>query len=174
MKTFTLEEIAKNKRHFDETCKQSSVQYGGRTYPYYLIPKEVVPPELPNAVMRLTPTHDELRKSDAPEAISLFGVSETVPERFRKFCVLHEIYEFVYVGQGCAGRCARAAEEEISLLMADAALNEGDHNEYLRMRLKFFTDLISYAKKNPKLYTAADIDEFQASFQVFSMAVHGP
>lgn len=171
MQSFTKEQIDAARTRFKDALRWpvSSLEYKGRTYPYFVIPVSALPSALPNGVMRMTPPKEDLDATNAPEKITLFGVAESVPEASRQFCVIHEIEEFVHIGIDHCGRCAESAENEINLVVASQLAVE-EKKAHVVMRTAFFRDLIAYAGNNPKAFTPDDVAEFQRSLISFETA----
>ncbi len=168
MKSLSKEERDQRRALYEKLGwkKQTIAAGDGRVFDCYLIPKESCPPALPNAVIRITPSMEEYRTSEHPDQEAFFGVSEEMPEKFRQFAVMHEVFEFLHIGLEHSGRCAKAAEMEIRLLMK-SALTPAEKNEYLNLRLRFFQDLVVYTLGFPDQYTPDDVEEFRGSLRIF-------
>ncbi|MDD4628766.1 MAG: hypothetical protein PHE68_05235 [Candidatus Peribacteraceae bacterium] len=171
MKSFSPEQIEKFRNDFRAAqYPEVPVDHRERTYRYFVLPSKLGPKELPNFVFRATPPTERIRASETPEEDAVFAVSEDVREKFRCFAVTHEIEEFMHIGIETGGRCASAAETEVSMLRADEQLTEDEKAEYLRMRVQFFRDLIPYALARGDSYTPEDLEEFRGSLAVFERA----
>lgn len=92
-------------------------------------------------------------------AIALFGVSDGVPERHRKYVVLHEYIEYVQKRP-----CMTAALGELQALWTDCAAH-GFLREHLELRVALFEPLIPFAQKHE--YAAEKIGHFQNSLDLF-------
>lgn len=166
MKPFAPETISKYRDQFrSDGSPEIELPYKGRKFRYFVVP-QAKNPELQDFVMRLTPPTEVVRSAEKPEEEAVFGVSESVREDFRNFAVIHEIEEFMFIGIEEKGRCAHAARTEIEV----ASQELRDLSTYLEMRIRFFENLMVYAKERPKSYTEEDLGEFEASLREFKKA----
>lgn len=165
MHAFEQSAIARQRQAFEDCgFEKVPLTYKGVTYQYYVIPAawDGSPTDLPNFVMRMTPRTESIRGAADPSAVTLFGVSSDVPEKFRTFCIIHEIEEFVHIGINRQGRCHESTMKEIALVRADPDLTDEDKRAYLILRLNFFRTLIEYARA--KGFPKEDITEFRESY----------
>lgn len=146
-----------------------NVSHEGKYYTCYVMDGSKMPNGLEWAIMRFTPSKEELEAGASPEVEAFFIISGAVPEKFCRFVVLHEILEFLKIGLDVPGRCRKAAEAEVHYLMTDRSVSPAEKIEYLAMRAQFFKNLIEYCKDKPDAYTQADLDEFEASRVFFDM-----
>jgi len=86
----------------------------------------------------------------------VFGVSESVPEPFRKYWAFHEHVEYLEELEG-PDRCVRTLEQELRLVPEDLK------PEYLRRRLAFFRSLADYALSKPEDFTPEQIQKYGKS-----------
>jgi len=160
MKIFTKPEIDDGRQwHIDGKHEQCSVTHNGTEYPYFVIPEEKCPDDLPDAVQRFT--------GESPEDGTVFAVSASVRENVRKYPILHEIIEFIDIGIETKGRCAEASRREIELVKRDPELTPDEVRDYIDMRRNFFDNLIAFVTGTGS-FTPEDIEEFRASLQVFA------
>jgi len=148
MKQYTEKQIEETREYFEKNkYRLVSENVGNRTIQYYVLPSKLCE-ELPNFVFRMTGDSDK----------GLFGISEDVHEKVRKYAVGHEVIEFMEIGINAKDRCVQALEKELELVPLDARKN------YIQMRKNFFANLIPYCEKHPEDYTPEDIKEFGQSW----------
>lgn len=146
MKKFTKSEIDRWRAYFEgQGFKQAEAEVGDHKFGYFVLPQSLEP-RLKNFVFRCT---------GEPFDGELFGVSESMDERFRPYAVAHEVIEFKKIGIDTCGRCAMALDEELKLVPKEIK------QEYIKMRRDFFRDLVKYCERKPEHYNESDIDEFK-------------
>lgn len=148
MKKYSKEEINGTRGYFQsQGFEEVDVTLEDLQFTYFVMPKELEP-LLPDFVFRCT--GDE-------NAGYVFGISDSVDDRFRQFAVAHEYIEFTQIGMDTPKRCATALERELALVPEDIK------DEYVDMRHRFFSNLIEYCQEKPDKYTPHDINEFKSS-----------
>lgn len=163
METFSRAEIdAARRRHEEAGHPSFPVEYKGKMYSAFVIPQEKGPPELPDFVQRFT--------GERPEDGTVFAISSSVREFFRRFPIIHEIIEFTEVGIRTVDRCAKAARREIDLVRLAPELSPADIRAYITMRCNFFRNLVAFTANRPG-YTDEDNAEFRAALAVFEQEV---
>src|SRR3989344_9663375 len=149
MKIFTKEQIENMRRDFDENNYELNTgKIKDISFNYFILPQELNP-ELSNFVFRMT-----------GETIfdgEIFGVSNSIKPNFRLFAVYHEVFEFRQFPRTELNRCGIALQAEIEAVPRE---QKEFKIEYLKMRKRFFMDLINYGKKCGEYYTENDINQW--------------
>lgn len=140
------------------------VMHEGQTFHPFVLPSSLS--TLRNFVQRITPTTVEMQSASNVDDVTVFGVSEEVPEEFRPYCVVHEIIEFLHLGIERKGRCALAAAQEYRLVVESGKFSATQLMEYATLRRNFFRDLIQFVEGTSS-YTPDDITEFKCSLNYF-------
>ena len=145
MKDFTKKDIEKVKENFHNSgFDEVKVNLNGREFSYFVLPQSIEP-KLLNFVYRCT--GKSLKNY-------VFGVSDNIEEKYRKFVAFHEFIEFIEL-KNAQNRCINALEQELKLVP------EAIKKSYLQMRKKFFEDLIIYCSNQPENYAKKDLNEFK-------------
>jgi len=144
MHKFSLEEIETWRTRL-EGHPETTARIENHEFKFFVLPQSNQP-LLPNYALRVT--------GDRSDPYVL-GVSDSIPESWRKYVAFHEYYEYLVIGMDTPGRCRMALEKELSVAP--------DPKEYIPMRARFFGDLIIYGLQNPKGFTPEDIEEFRHS-----------
>lgn len=146
MKKFTKAEISGARAYFkSKGYHEVNVTLGNRKFSYFIV-SQSEEPKLPDFVIRAT---------GEPEDGCVFGISDSVDERYRQYAVAHEFIEFTEIGIGTPDRCTKALDEELKLVPAEIK------QDYTKMRMNFFRNLIQYCSKQPALYNESDLHQFQ-------------
>lgn len=132
----------------------------GETFTCFVLPQKLCT-ELPDFAYQQV--SDDRTGITCPDDASVFGVCESVPEKFRQFVVLHEILEY-WIG----GTCGDVAAREMEAVRA-SRLSDAEQREYVQMRKAFFERLVPYTVA--KQYPAHKIQEFRASLAFFTKLV---
>jgi hypothetical protein len=144
----TKQTINEERQRFREEFQlpEFKVDLAGRAITYFEMPKECNL-ELENFAYQNT--------TGNPQDGYIIGVSEGVKRDFQPFWAFHEFVEFMEIGKNVQGRCKKAVEIELKILPGRFL------PDYLRLRTKFFNDLVRYAKEHN--YDADSLREFRAS-----------
>lgn len=97
----------------------------GKVWCGYVIAKPELEPKVPNFVGVLGDRE--------------YFISSAVPEKFRKPIIAHELRCFALKTLGRTEHCVHAIDFELKFVLAE------DRAEYLKLRRKFFDDLIRYS-----------------------------
>ncbi len=100
---------------------EGAVEIDGKLYTFDVISRELAP-TVPNFVGFLEG--------------HLF-ISASVPTRFRRPILAHEVHCFAEKGKGHHGHCVAAVDYELTFVLSE------DRAEYLALRRKFFDDLLT-------------------------------
>ena len=136
------------------------VTHGDEAFTCFVLPQRLCA-ELPDFAYQQV--SDDRTGIACPDDASVFGVCESIPEKFRPFVALHEILEY-WIG----GTCGVTAEREMEAVRA-SSLSVAEQQEYVVMRKAFFERLVPYAVT--KGYPGPKIEEFRASLQFFTKLV---
>jgi hypothetical protein len=148
MHNYTPEQIEGTRDYFrSQGFEEIGVELEDLSFSYFVMPQELEP-LLPEFVFRCT--------GDDPNRY-VFGISNSVHEKFRRYAVAHEFIEFTQIGIDTKGRCGQALDRELELVPDDIK------EDYLSMRLRFFSNLIDYCQEKSDKYTLQDIHEFEGS-----------
>lgn len=158
MLEFSEQQINQTKLDFEQrSYPVEEHQIGGMDISFFVLPQDLCP-EIPDFAWRMTgadPTTEEV--------FGIFGVSESVPDKFRPYWTVHEIIEFTQIGINKQGRCARAEERTLRLLPDQI------REEYIQRRISFFTALSNFFRqdlfKEKPNYTTGDLMEADASLR---------
>ncbi len=150
MKQYRKSDIENARQFFiNESYPEVAADVGGRSIRFFVLPQTLAE-HLPDFVYRCT---------GKPEDGYVIGVADSVPEELRPYSAVHEYIEFVEIGIGTKGRCVSALEQELGLVPDELKAR------HVRLRLDFFSRLVTHAKRNPAEYTPQDIQEFTASLE---------
>ena len=146
MKKFTKAEINGARAYFKSKGYQEvNASLGNIQFSYFVVP-QAIEKDLPDFVIRLT---------GEPDDGCVFGISDSVDERYRQYAVAHEVIEFTEIGIGTPDRCTKALDEELKLVPDEIK------QDYAKMRMEFFRNLIQYCSKQPALYNESDLNQFK-------------
>lgn len=130
------------------------VEHKGERFTCFVLPLAMCP-ALPNFAYQSV--SDDRTGISCPDDASIFGVCESIAEKFRPVVALHEIQEY-WIKMPCNG----AAVREIASIKKWGSV---DQREYLTMRRNFFRLLVPYTEKEG--YPAHKIEEFRTSLATF-------
>ncbi len=152
MKLFSQEQIKEQEKAFLDKkypIRHAYIQ-GLVNQEYFLLPQELAP-DLANFVFRMT----------GEDTNNLYGISETVPTKFQKYAIAHEVIEFEHAHKKGHGddACIYALKQELALVPKEIK------PAYMRMRRDFFAQLETYANKYEQAYTDADRHQFSVNAQ---------
>lgn len=184
---WTLEQIGQTRQTFAELkFRREAVDLnllegqGKTAIVYFLIPHSWAEERrsgIPhNFAMRMTPPADVLSPDNTLNEMTLFGVSDEVPVKFRPFVMTHEIGEYVALPMRNLGNvesatdtvsngCALCSASEWGLVLE--AFESPGQREYRDMRLTFFDDLVRWTTSNDGFSPQAIVN-FQASLTFWS------
>jgi hypothetical protein len=146
MKQHSNEEIENTRNHFNSLGLEevNITLKDGTAFSYYVMP-QTFNSNLPHFVFQC-----------ANKGQGVFGISDSVPQEFRRYAVAHEVYESrgspIIV-------CSGALEKELELIEEDFG-SITVLRSYLELRRDFFENLVNYAKNNGQ-----DCTQFQESLQ---------
>ena len=127
--------------------KEVSANLGdGRKFKYFLM-SQSESPALPDFAIAIRARN--LRYG------AIFGVSDSLPEEFRKYWAGHEYMETVEFKPSAPNKCLKTLEREIILVPDEL------QTSYILRRRDFFENLVKYAER--KRYDPKDIKNFRAS-----------
>lgn len=158
MQTSTKKEIEDTIKYLQQKgYPEVTADLGGNLRFNYFVVSQTENPQLPDFAIAM-------RGRDIKEGV-LLGVSDSLDEKIRKYWAAHEFIEIVQLGgellregdNTSTNDCLTASELELSLVPDD--IKPG----YIKRRIDFFKNLISYAKKNN--YPQLDISNFRGSLK---------
>ena len=156
----TRDQIAAQRQQFVQAGYQTvRINHGAYPLEYFILPQKLCT-ELPNFAMQMVA--DDRTETDLckrPEEVTLFGVCENIPVRFREYAARHEMYEYIN-----RYSCVGAAVIEMRYFL-DTKPDPLLRNEYLFHRLQLFQPLPAYASRHN--YPPAKVAEFTDSQQFF-------
>ncbi len=169
MNSFSLDAIDECRNKFDrEGHPKFGIERKGRIYNCYVLPQSNEP-ALPDYTFSMATFPHILRDSEAPENITIFGVSDSIRENVRDLVGGHEVDEFTQIGANIRGCCRMASAMEIDRLHRRDDLEPREKIDYLEMRRNFFKNWIVYAASE-NIFPEV-VEEFTNSLQLFEQTL---
>ena len=150
MKSYSSQDVAKA-REWCEIKGFPKVFDESELIEYYVMPQSINP-DFPKFVWACANPRE-----------GVFGIADSVNERFRIFPVLHEFLESKFSESGRdENTCLGVLLSE--LCAAGRVLSPVEFREgYVPFRKDFFDNLVSYAQSHPNDYSSGDIEGFRRS-----------